>query len=873
MSADEAGCRSRELSLALFCLLTHHHLQHMAIADYRLNLSQYATAGISAPVNLLPYAGDYKRSVEAQRSANAYHKRQLGVVDRVRLGVVELAAAAMGRVFKIGTNEILDLFSAFLPGTVRQLSRRTVPEVLAAYAQMPALRMNIDVVAAQFAAIEWEAFVPTAKGRKGWDSRAVELREMAADLSLDAIRERKQMILRLIDEGDMRALPRNEPILRFLRAGIPGYLTGLQVRRLNVIYRLLTGESFGVMERNNDDIPVQQVPLPPSWVVQIPLPGMLEFIARGPNGQSVPIPITEMLWRKTPDPLNPFGRGVGEAQSVATELDTDLAAGEHLRNLFYNRARPDLLVTGQLGDNKGAVEKLRREWMQRHQGPNRGGLPAFLSTTGAIDVHDLTPSLKELDLVPMRRQLWTLMRQVIGQVPEELAGDMSNSNRATSFIAHSNWMRTKIIPMAADEAHFIQERLVQEFGNEDVVIGFVSPLEKDREFELEVAKTAPWSLRINEWRQLSGQPPIDDADGGQSFMVPIGQSPVADLGEYVPPGGQGTTNGKGSASVSAPASLLDLPLRRQGAQPLLRQGQPRIARGKLPYHVIEELADKLSPAMTAVFTHAIEAGRGKIDTKMMAQLLDAGEREMALRQVPSSKIADQLGDRADTTLRAILGHAGETATAIVNQQLGSKATFDLAHPNIGAWSSERAADLRDWISASVVESAQRVLADEYDAGLLDSAGAAAAIRDRLGLSAVQSSAIANAVKEEMASSGGSAADAYTAVDVDSMTSSYYQARAKLFGAGQSFQAAQEGQRQAWEQATDAGIIPQDAQRQWVDQEDAKTCKDCLSLHGQQRGMDEMFEVGADGDHPGLQVLNPGDPHEECRCAALIVYPS
>ncbi|HQE50603.1 MAG TPA: hypothetical protein PKV93_14780, partial [Fervidobacterium sp.] len=54
------------------------------------------------------------------------------------------------------------------------------------------------------------------------------------------------------------------------------------------------------------------------------------------------------------------------------------------------------------------------------------------------------------------------------------------------------------------------DRLILEYDN---------PVPEDKEYALRAAQAAPWSLTVNEWRELSGHGALTDANGNV-FPVP-----------------------------------------------------------------------------------------------------------------------------------------------------------------------------------------------------------------------------------------------------------------------------------------------------------------------------------------------------------------
>lgn len=81
-----------------------------------------------------------------------------------------------------------------------------------------------------------------------------------------------------------------------------------------------------------------------------------------------------------------------------------------------------------------------------------------------------------------------------------------------------------------------------------------------------------------------------------------------------------------------------------------------------------------------------------------------------------------------------------------------------------------------------------------------------------------------------------------------------EARAEVIARTESMMAANQGQREAWAQAADEGLLPVDAQREWIATSEA--CPECDALDGEVVGLDEQYPNDG-GDGPPA--------HPNCRC--------
>ena len=388
--------------------------------------------------------------------------------------------------------------------------------ILKAYSTMPWLRAVAQRVATAVAAssTQWILYAP-ASGRR----RDVRLIQRAAshETRKDLIRKGK---------SDENLVPVDDHILLDALNKANSYMVGQSLFKVTQIHLDLVGESFWIKERNGLGAPVEFWPIPPDWVQSTPTPSKRSFRVSF-NGWQGDIPDTEVLWMAELDPANPYTRGSGLARSLNDELETDEYVAKHTRQLFFNRARPDMIIwpkqqgAHDIGLQQDQVRRLEERWLDGHQGFWRAFKPFFVGRE--INVHEVNQSLQELQLVELRKHERDTIVQVFG-IPPELLGILNNSNRATIESADYLFSRWVVAPRMEFLRSQLQERLIPEYDDR-LVLDFVSPVAEDREHMLEASKAAPWSLKVDEWRVLQGQEPLDD-DAGQIHMMPMDLMPV-----------------------------------------------------------------------------------------------------------------------------------------------------------------------------------------------------------------------------------------------------------------------------------------------------------------------------------------------------------
>lgn len=405
-----------------------------------------------------------------------------------------------------------------LEGTKKHPPKRGTAEILNAYGTMPWLRAVVHKVSHSLAAVEWKVLV-VKEVRTG---KAVYLTKMQSS----SLRNRKEALQRFklnknfsVEELD------THPILDFLGQGNT-FFPGNVSFQLTSQYLDLVGESLWIMERNGLGSPFSYFPIPPSWIHDIATPTNPYFTIKTDGGEEFKIPTSEVIWFYEPNPSNPYGRGSGSARALADELDTDEYAAKFTKNKFFNQARPDILVAAP-GLQKDETDRLEQGWNQKLQGIKNVAKTFFINRE--IEVHELSPSFVDLQLIELRKYERDTVFQVYG-VPPELFGVLTSSNRATIESAEFLYSKHVLVPRLEFMRAVLQWRLVREF-DERLILDFESPVEEDFDKNLSAATVAPHSLTINEWREMAGRVELPDEDGNR-FMVPFNLMPISTFEEY-----------------------------------------------------------------------------------------------------------------------------------------------------------------------------------------------------------------------------------------------------------------------------------------------------------------------------------------------------
>lgn len=393
-------------------------------------------------------------------------------------------------------------------------------QLLDSYATQPWVRAVVGKISEGVASAEWQVLKAPGKGA---DERAANAK--AYSRANPAGRKRRQKAM------DFEPLP-NHPILDLLERGNP-FHEGYVLAELTQVHQELVGEGFWLKERDGRGQPIALWNLPPSWLIQTPVPGTdVESFAVRTEGVTTKIPASEIIWFQKPSALSPYRRGVGVGHALSDEMDIDEYTAKMMKSFMLNGAIPDILVTAD-GLSPEATKRLEEDWIQKSQGFWRRFKPHFLNKK--VEVIKLTSSFRDLELGKLRDAGRDVIVHTWGVAPE-IMGIQQNSNRATiegAFFQFSRWV---LVPRLEFKRVTLQARLVPDFGDSSLVLDYVSPVEEDRAHVLEVMRSNPGSFTVDEWREEAGRGELPDG-GGQVFGTQFTTRYVSELVPSSPPPG------------------------------------------------------------------------------------------------------------------------------------------------------------------------------------------------------------------------------------------------------------------------------------------------------------------------------------------------
>ena len=130
-------------------------------------------------------------------------------------------------------------------------------------------------------------------------------------------------LFRVAANGDKDEIT-DHPFLDFMARPNPlPFMTRSALWKVHETYLMIKGEGAAIIERDAAGYPVELWPIPPHWMTDIPRLDFPYYIIRSRDGLQMTVPIEDVFLVRQLNPLDPYGRGLGDAEAVADEIETD----------------------------------------------------------------------------------------------------------------------------------------------------------------------------------------------------------------------------------------------------------------------------------------------------------------------------------------------------------------------------------------------------------------------------------------------------------------------------------------------------------------------------------------------------------------------
>ena len=764
---------------------------------------------------------------------------KIGLFQRLRLGM-KLAGDL--------TDSEMAMLAKIIPGGYKTAPYRGTAAMLKAYSRSPWVRAVVSKISDAVGATKWSLFA--VKGPTGKFIKAPELQAMGINL--------KDYSLGNIDLPDgMELVPiLDHPFLRLLNSSNPIF-PGNIGRAQTQISLELTGEAHWILDpimEEGKGVPERYWLIPSTWVQSMPTGATPYWQIKTPSweGQLPPQGVFRFV---TPDPVNPYGRGSGHMRAFGDEIDTDQFAAEYTKNWFLNSARPDLLITAD-DLSKSDTDRMEISWLQTLQGFRRAHKPFFLPKK--VDVHQLSPKFSDMEMRPLRSWERDILIHGTG-MPPEILGIIENSNRATIEAADFLMAKYVVTPRLELQRTFMQFLLLPIYDDR-YVLGYESPIQEDREYQLNVMKANPPAFSVGHWKRQAG---VETDETDDVYLLPFNLKVVANLEPTEELSVRSLSLPSKSADPPSSVTPCDCGDHDAGSDAALATAVPSdftpAGFKQVGGQGTQDVAMKLSEQMRKDVIKSFMTLRNDLDLAALMQAFDAGDIDRAMALISEADVAASM-ESAVSTLQQAVVIVGEAAALELSTYLGEAIAFSLTNPNAVAFLEQFGAEMVTNVSEATREAIRVALKNAYELGMTP-AEAAKSIRDSIGLTKdmmIQK----NKLIETMLEAGASESE--VAAYIKKWTEKKIRERATLIMENELVEAGNAGQEMLWDQAAAEGYIdPAKSKRIWVTVGDSKVCRLCDPMDGQEAGIYEPWQTDAG------PVNTPNQIHVHCRCTEVL----
>ena len=444
----------------------------------------------------------------------------------------------------------------------------------------------------------------------------------------------------------------DHPFLDFMARPNPLYeMTSSAVWRLHEVYLLLVGESFFLIERDENGTPVELWNVPPHWVKMTPYLGNPTYQIISPGGLSMSVSVDDMFVMKQLNPLDPFMRGLGVAESIADEVEIDEYAAKFQKRFFYNDATPPIvfLMPDATPEQR---DTFMARWNQRQRGVENSHRAAAISGPNVKieqpgDVHG-----KDLGFIESRVAMRDAVLEHFG-VPRELMGITENSNRATADAAQYIYAKNVLTPRIGAREEAINMQLLPMFGD-NLVWRYDPVVPYDKEFDKKKALDAydAGLITKNEARALLDLPDVDGGDVYKTKTVDVfireQDDPAAISQAAHQPDTKEPEAPPGTKSDPGPPSGVKESVKPEPVVAALRQEDRKIRERSRPFEsaISRHFTEQRSAIKKALDTGQTATGPGPVFAELESYLLPDGTLDPdlwdALDELDQRRIADRV---------------------------------------------------------------------------------------------------------------------------------------------------------------------------------------------------------------------------------------
>ena len=329
--------------------------------------------------------------------------------------------------------------------------------------------------------------------------------------------------------GGKRDVIDSHPLLD-LWSHVNPFQTKYQFVLLQEMYVKLVGEAFVVLTLNGRSLPTEMWLAPPQFMHVVPsAKNYIDHYVFTRGQTTIKFAPQEIIHIMEPNPSNPY-RGMSAARALGVDLDSERNAARFQNRLFYNDARPGLLL--EFPESQGIPpleerDSIRAEWNSMHRGLGNAFKTGFL--WGGAKANMITLSNRDMQFGMLRK---VNRDNILGayHVPQSVMGIGEVGSRARAEADEYIYAKRVVRPALVCIREALNEQLIPMFRDRALEFDFEDPVPENRDAMVkEAVETVKGSIRSREeGRELLG---LDrQVDPGDTFVIPtLGPGPAKDL--------------------------------------------------------------------------------------------------------------------------------------------------------------------------------------------------------------------------------------------------------------------------------------------------------------------------------------------------------
>lgn len=244
----------------------------------------------------------------------------------------------------------------------------------------------------------------------------------------------------------------------------------------------LTGESdilVSSMNLGGKGIPLELWPMRPDRILPVPDPYkfLAGYIYVSPDGERIPLDVTECLPILMPNPRDPY-RGLGPIQAVLTTIESMEAADEWDRAFYQNSAEPGGIIEVGTSLSDPQFDELRDRWAATHRGVSKAHRVAILEA--GMKWVDRSYSQRDMQHGELRSIKRDAILEAFG-FPKPMLGITEDVNRANAEAAEYVYSKWLISERADRWKDWLNHQFMPLYGNTgaDLMWDYESPVSEN----------------------------------------------------------------------------------------------------------------------------------------------------------------------------------------------------------------------------------------------------------------------------------------------------------------------------------------------------------------------------------------------------------